>query len=468
MNICRLSESLTQNATLIIPLFEGDLVPSDISKSLNYDLSSDLNLTLGKENVTFTMQKEITNKMVFLGLGKPEDLRRAELRKTIGSLVAKEENVCIWIDSLQNNVCDFHKAVFDVVYGIEYFSYEYAKENKKQVIYATDKDVVNEIEKALTMAKAINHARTLGNTPSNFMHPKEFADDAVALAKELGLDYEVLTNKELAELGAGAILAVNQGSAHEARLITIWYHGNGNEPYTALVGKGITFDAGGYNLKKASSMSGMKLDMCGAANVLGAFEYIARTKQKVNVMAVIAATENMVSATSYTCDNVITSLSGKTIEITNTDAEGRLILCDAITYAQRKGAKYIIDVATLTGAVVTALGKNYTGTFTNSSQFLEELNKAANYTEEKVWQLPLDEEMHNLITKSYVADMVNVIVDAKGGASLAAAFLEEFIENDTQWIHLDIAGTGDIKMDNGTKSATGAMVETLATMFTKQ
>ena len=185
-------------------------------------------------------------------------------------------------------------------------------------------------------------------------------------------------------------------------------------------------------------------------------------------MAVIAATENMVSATSYTCDNVITSLSGKTIEITNTDAEGRLILCDAITYAQRKGAKYIIDVATLTGAVVTALGKNYTGTFTNSSQFLEELNKAANYTEEKVWQLPLDEEMHNLITKSYVADMVNAIVDAKGGASLAAAFLEEFIENDTQWIHLDIAGTGDIKMDNGTKSATGAMVETLATMFTKQ
>lgn len=193
--------------------------------------------------------------------------------------------------------------------------------------------------------------------PSNFMTPEDLAEEASRLAEELNLDCEILTNKELEEIGAGALLGVNRGSSHGARLITLRYEGDPGAPWTALVGKGLTFDAGGYNLKSSSGMDGMKFDMCGAANALCALELIARQKGKANVMAVLGATENKIGPDAYTCNEVLVSLSGKTIEITNTDAEGRLVLCDAITYAQKQGAQKIIDLATLTGACVAALGK---------------------------------------------------------------------------------------------------------------
>ena len=176
------------------------------------------------------------------------------------------------------------------------------------------------------------------------------------------------------------------------------YEGAPGEDYTALVGKGLTFDAGGYNIKTGTHMDGMKFDMCGcAANVLCALELIARNKAKVNVMAVIGATENKIGPDGYTCNDVLTSLSGKTIEITNTDAEGRLVLCDAITWAQKLGAKMIIDMATLTGACVAALGKNYTGVFTNSQAFLQKLEEYSQKTQEKLWQLPIDEDFHKQV-----------------------------------------------------------------------
>src|SRR5699024_3816800 len=194
---------------------------------------------------------------------------------------------------------------------------------------------------------------------------------------------------------------------------------------------------------------------------------MARRKAKVNVMAVIGATENKIGPDGYTCNDVLTSLSGKTIEITNTDAEGRLVLCDAITWAQRKGAKKIIDMATLTGACVAALGKNYTGAFTNSQSFLKELEKHSQKTEEKLWQLPVDEDFHKQVRESNVADMNNCVIGTGAGSSLAAAFLEEFIDEGVEWIHLDIAGSSDFSDEKPymAKGATGVLVRTLGEMF---
>lgn len=214
-------------------------------------------------------------------------------------------------------------------------------------------------------------------------------------------------------------------------------------------------------------MDGMKFDMCGAANVLCALELIARRKSEVNVMAVIGATENKIGPDAYTCNDVLTSLSGRTIEITNTDAEGRLVLSDALTWAQKKGACRIIDMATLTGACVAALGKNYTGAFTNSPEFLKELESFSQKTEEKLWQLPLDEDFHKMVMESDVADMTNCVIGKGAGSSLAAAFLEEFIEEGVEWIHLDIAGSSDFSEGRPwmAKGASGVLVRTLGEMY---
>lgn len=209
-------------------------------------------------------------------------------------------------------------------------------------------------------------------------------------------------------------------------------------------------------------MAGMKYDMCGGANVLAAIEIIASLKLKANVMAVVPATENLISGSAYKAGDVLTSLSGKTIEITNTDAEGRLILCDALTYAQQLGAKRIIDIATLTGACSVALGKEFTGVFANSEAFLNEFKAVAEGEAEPIWQLPLSEGFTKQLQKSKVADLVNAVVGAGGGASLAASFLKEFIEPDVEWIHLDIAATST--NDDG---ATGVMVASMARLFEK-
>ncbi len=464
MKIYKRMESFKQEAALLVPLYKGDRIPDEITELLGYDVTNDICLNYETINETLTMGKAEVKKIIFAGLGEKEKLTRSKLRKFMGKLARKEKGkICVWLDSLDED------KIFDIVYGMYYSMYSYLPKEDGILSYASDKDVEGDIRKAMSCAAAINHARHLGNTPPNHMHPEDVANDAKRMAENLGLRYEILTNKELKEMGAGALLGVNQGSAHEARLITLWYQGDGDAPYTALVGKGITFDSGGYNLKSAAGMHWMKLDMCGGANVLGAMQWLATKKVKANVMAVVAATENMIGPDAYTCDSVLTSLSGKTIEITNTDAEGRLILCDAITYAQQKGAKRIIDVATLTGAVIGALGTTYTGVFTNSDAFYQELKHAAEKTEEKIWQLPVDEDFHSQIRLSDVADMVNSVSGGKGGASLAAAFLEEFIEDGIEWIHLDIAGSADT--DNGegyrTKGATGAMVETMAALFEK-
>ncbi len=315
-------------------------------------------------------------------------------------------------------------------------------------------------------AHAVNEARTLVNMPPNMLTATDMANYARSLAEKYDFEIEVLGKKEMEEQGMGAILAVNKGSVEEPQLIVLKYAATDTwEDVVGLVGKGVTYDTGGYSLKPRDGMVGMKGDMGGAAAVLGAMQIIGETRPAKNVIAVIASTDNMVSGDAFKPDDVITSLSGKTIEVLNTDAEGRLVLADAVTYAKQSGADYLIDVATLTGGVIVALGMDKTGALTNDEAFFEEFMHAATETGEFVWRLPLTESDKKRLRKSEVADLNNS-PGRDGHMIFGGGFIGEFV-GDTPWIHLDIAGTSGAASahDLGPKGATGVMVRTLATVI---
>lgn len=461
------------NISVLYPIYEGKEVCSKIRHGLGYELNEEVNRELGKVTTIYTLGTFPFKSITFVGLGKEEEITVPRLQKAFAALVTAntEEQLVVDIRRAVTDNFDIHTltALFSESQVI--VNYEFTKIGataKEDIMYEiiSAEDITADIEKGSIIGEAVNHARTLGNMPSNYMTPMDLAEYAQKLAKECHLESQILTNKELQEIGAGGILGVNLGSALEARLIVLKYNGDNDAPYTALIGKGVTFDSGGYNLKPSTSMATMKSDMCGAANVLGAMEIIAKRKLKANVYAIVPATENMISGEAFNCDDVLVSLSNKTVEITNTDAEGRLILMDAITYAQQLGAKRIIDVATLTGAAVVALGNSYTGIFSNNKVFYQEFEKVAIKSHEKVWRLPLDEDFHDMLQSSKVADLVNSVREG-GGASIAACFLEEFIEEGTEWIHLDIAGTSFNAKYNplASQGATGAMVKSMATLF---
>lgn len=459
--------------TVLVFLYEGNQLADEVAGYLPEGTEKLLSSEYGNKQELLVQMDSQIRKVVVFGAGEREKMTKKKLRELAGRAARdyKKEEICIHADSLSCDRIPAETAAREAAYAAVYSRYDFQKigaekEEEKQIQIYSAREAETDVLQGKQDADCVNHARNLGNMPGNYMTPEKLAEEAQKLAEELGVSCEILTNRELEELHAGALLGVNKGSANEARLITLTYEGKSGAPYTAIVGKGLTFDSGGYNLKPTSAMSGMKYDMCGGADALTIFELIVRRQEKVNVMAVIPATENKIGPDGYTCDDVLVSMSGKTIEITNTDAEGRLILCDAITYAQKKGAKAVIDLATLTGACVVALGKSYTGAFTNSQPFFERLKKAAEQTDEQVWQLPVDEDFHERVRESSVADMTNA-VSGGAGSSLAAAFLEEFIEEGVEWIHLDIAGTSDIEAEKpyAAKGATGAMVRTVAELF---
>jgi leucyl aminopeptidase len=265
------------------------------------------------------------------------------------------------------------------------------------------------------------------------------------------------------KLGMGALLAVNQGSSQPPKMIVLKYQGKEEwKDVIGLVGKGITFDTGGYSIKTKAGIVGMKSDMGGAAAVLGAMEIIGELKPEQNVVAVIPSTDNMISGTAFKPDDVITSMSGKTIEVLNTDAEGRLVLADAMTYAKHHGADYLVDIATLTGGVITALGLHTSGALTNNEEFFEQVLEASYESGEPIWRLPLFERDIERVRGSKIADLNNS-PGAEGHAIMGGAFVGEFAEG-TPWVHLDIAGTATTskEYDLGPAGATGVMARTLA------
>ena len=308
------------------------------------------------------------------------------------------------------------------------------------------------------IANGIKITRDLANRPSNICTPTYLAKQAIELGKNYrSLTVNVLEEDEMKKLGMGSLLSVSQGSKEPAKLITLEYKGSkkASKPIV-LVGKGVTFDTGGISIKPAQAMDEMKYDMCGAASVLGTLATVAELKLPINVVGVIPATENMPSGTATKPGDIFTSMSGQTIEVLNTDAEGRLILCDAITYSERFNPDVIIDIATLTGACVIALGKYATGLLSNHNPLAKDLLHAGEESGDRVWQLPLWEEYQQQLNSPF-ADMAN-IGGREAGTITAACFLSRFAEK-FHWAHLDIAGTAWLSGHN--KGATGRPVSVL-------
>jgi leucyl aminopeptidase len=311
--------------------------------------------------------------------------------------------------------------------------------------------------RAVAAVKGVELAKEWGNRPANHATPKHLGDAAMALAKFPKIKTEVLGPKEVAKLGMGSFLAVAQGSNEPLRFIVLRYNGaRTTEAPVVLVGKGITFDSGGISIKPSAEMDEMKFDMCGAASVLGVFRALADLQPKVNVVGLISACENLPSSRAVKPGDVVTSMSGQTIEILNTDAEGRLVLCDALTYAERFKPRAVVDIATLTGACVVALGAVRSGFFSADENLASALRAAGESSQDLVWQMPLDDEYAEGL-KTNFADVANVAGRA-AGAVTAAKFLQRF-SSKYPWAHIDIAGTA---WKSGTaKGATGRPVALL-------
>lgn len=319
----------------------------------------------------------------------------------------------------------------------------------------------NGLQRGKGTGEGINAARHLGNLPGNICTPTYLAKQAQALAGGK-LSVNVLEEKQIAKLGMGAFLSVAAGSDQPAKLIVMQYRGAGaSVAPVVLVGKGITFDTGGISIKPGPAMDEMKFDMCGAASVIGVMTALQRLQPRLNVVGVIAATENMPSGKATKPGDVVTSMSGQTIEILNTDAEGRLVLCDALTYAERFKPKTVIDIATLTGACVIALGNHASGLYANDQALADELVAAGQAAQDRAWQMPLWDEYQKALDSNF-ADMANV-GGREGGSITAACFLSRYTKN-YKWAHLDIAGTA--WLGGGAKGATGRPVGLLLQYLT--
>ncbi|MFL5906538.1 MAG: leucyl aminopeptidase [Solirubrobacterales bacterium] len=330
-----------------------------------------------------------------------------------------------------------------------------------QIVVIGESGLAEAIEAARVGAEAENLARELQDLPSNVVTPSFLADRAKSIADEhASVTAEVLGRKEISERGMGGLEAVSKGTAEEPRLIVLRYRGGGEGETLGLVGKGVTFDTGGISIKPAQQMHEMKMDMSGAAAVLEAIDAIAELEVPINLLAVIPSTENMPSGSAVKPGDIITQLNGKTVEVNNTDAEGRLILADALAYAVELGADRIVDLATLTGAVLVALGSTYAGLISNDDEFAAEVEAAATRTGELAWRLPLHPEYKDL-TKGTAADLTNASAKRKASTIYAGSFLEEFVD-DRPWVHLDIAGTAwDVGREYVGKGPTGFGVRLL-------
>ena len=332
-------------------------------------------------------------------------------------------------------------------------------------------DLKNGIARGQAIGESMNLTRDLANEPANILPPVEMAKRAAAMAKEVGLKCEILDEAKMTKLGMGSLMSVSYGSAQPAQLIVLKYTPAKSTAkkgqMLALVGKGITFDTGGISLKPGENMDAMKYDMSGGATVIGTMRAIALLKPSVPVLGVIAAVENMPDGAASRPSDVVTAMNGKTIEILNTDAEGRLVLADAVAYAEKQGATTIIDMATLTGAVIVALGDQNTGIMGNDQALVDQIIACGKDTDEGFWQLPLSSEYSKQI-KSDIADIKNIGPRGKAGTIMGAVFIQEFIDK-AKWAHLDIAGTAwcDTAKPHQSKGPTGVAVRTLLNLVEK-
>ncbi len=332
-------------------------------------------------------------------------------------------------------------------------------------------DVKNGLKRGEIIGDSMNFTRDLANEPPNILTPTEMANRAQKMAKEVGIKCEILDEAKMEKLGMGSLLSVSIGSEQPAKLIVLKYEPAKNTgkkgDLLALVGKGITFDTGGISIKPAEGMDAMKYDMSGGATVIGTMMAIGLLKPTVPVLGIVAAVENMPDGKATRPSDVVTAMNGKTVEILNTDAEGRLILADAVAYAEKQGATRIVDMATLTGAVIIALGDINTGIMGNDQEFVEEIIDCGKQAGENFWQLPIGKEYSKGI-KSDIADIKNIGPARKAGTIIGAVFIQEFIDK-AKWAHLDIAGTAwaDDTKAHQSKGPTAVAVRTLLKLVEK-
>lgn len=409
-----------------------------------------------------------------VSLGAAEKLDAEAVRRAGGGIAKWARQHVVETLGIEVGALAVENGVFALCEGLLLGGFQFTERKSKveetpktEVHLLAEEEFQAQIDKAVVLAEGVNLVRAWGHEPPNILNPAVLAERCRTLAEESGLSYTLLDDKQLVEMGAGAIAAVGQASQTGSRLIVLEYAGQGEgvgQKPVVLVGKAITFDTGGYTLKSREHMLTMKYDMLGGAAVAAVLQAAAALKLQTPVVGLIAAAENMISRHGYRPDDIITSLSGQTIEIVSTDAEGRMVMSDALTYAQREfEPRALIDIATLTGGVVVSLGDHRAGLFSRDQALADALTAAGERTHELLWQLPLDDEYFDLI-KSDDADFKNSSGVAKASAIVGATFLRQFVEEGTSWAHLDIAGTGYAEKDQpyGPKGGTGFGVRLLA------
>jgi leucyl aminopeptidase len=424
-------------------------------------------------------------RLLVIGAGKRDQFNSATLRKIAGVAVrylkSRSVHKFVFVVREGNATEESAQAIAEgvLVGDFETDKYKTDKKNDKFIEsvsiagYANGEKSAGEkgIAKGRTIGEAQNFTRDLVNEPSNKLTPRVLAEKAQAMAKEAGLAVDVLDEKKIADMKMGALLSVAQGSVEPPRMIVITYtpaNAKPGAPVIGLVGKAVTFDTGGISIKPADGMEKMKYDMAGGATMIGIMRALAALKPSVKVICVVPATENMPGGRAQKPGDIQTAMSGKTIEVLNTDAEGRLILADAVHYAKQLGATHLVDAATLTGAIVVALANVNVGVFGSDQPWTDKLLASAKAAGEKMWQLPMDDEYREFIKGSF-ADIQN-IGSGKGGGSITGAwFIREFA-GDTPWIHLDIAGTAwnDDAKAWLAKGPTGVALRTLVHLVMSQ
>lgn len=450
---------------LVVNQFEGEKTSNDLANKYAVD-EDNFKGKFGETYLLHTLGNEPYRKVLIIGFGKKEEFCPNKLREAVAKAVKKAmqmeaKKVAFVFDRVD---FDFSEQFTMGLYIADYKFDKYKsdkKDNHIQEVYIKADE--EKIKKAEKIATAMAFARNLSNEPAQFATPNELAN----IAQDFGLETKIYDKEECEKMGMGAFLAVGQGSINEPKFIHMKYSCDNPKKRIAIIGKGICFDSGGLDIKPASSMITMKDDMSGAACVLGVMSIIKEFNPQVEVHGIIAACENMPSGKAYKPGDIVTAKNGKTIEIDNTDAEGRLTLADALCYACELGVDEVIDLATLTGACMVALGTHASGIMGNDEVLIHNLIDTAKRNGEKFWELPLWDEYFDSL-KSDIADMKNS-GSRWGGASAAGVFLKKFVK-DVKWAHIDIAGTAflDKPQKEFISGATGAGVRTLLNYILEQ
>lgn len=438
----------------------------------------DIQGKIGQTLVLFHVPGLSFERIILVGCGKDASLSACHFRKVVTAgmralLATKTTHAILTLPELTVEKYDIAwkikqavEVCCDVLYQFNEFKSEKPPVHSLQEItlHIEGSSKLKAAEKALAkgldVASGVEYTKNLANLPSNVCTPSYLAAQAKSLAKQFkSIKVKIVEENEMKKLGMGAFLAVAKGSAEDAKLVCLEYKGTTKKQApVALVGKGITFDTGGISLKTADGMVGMKYDMCGAATVLGVFRAVAAMKLPIHLVGVLATAENMPSGTAYKPEDIVTTLSGQTVEVMNTDAEGRLVLCDALTWCERYKPDVVIDIATLTGAVVIALGHHATGMVSNHEPLAKALLAAGIESHDRAWQMPLWEEYQEQL-KSPFADMSNV-GGRSAGVITAGCFLSRFAKK-FHWAHLDVAGTAAMMGGGAERYATGRPVPML-------